>query len=85
MRAIGWQGGTVHELCLLLGLDVHEFLTEKPTRTWCGTNYDRGLYWHTNSKEHQQKSLIPAYSGVLDYWLGVARAQHLKEIEESVK
>lgn len=76
MKAIGWQGGTVHQLCDHLGLDVNEFLYSEPEHTYTGTDYNAGLYWNTNGPEHQKK-LQALYKGNKDYWIGVARSVEL--------
>jgi hypothetical protein len=78
MTAIGWQGGTVHDLCDHLQLDVYEFLYMSPAVTHTGSDYNKGLYWYTNDPDHQ-KFLQTKYRGNCNYWLGVARAVELKE------
>lgn len=78
MKAIGWQGGTVHQLCEHLGLEPYDFLYAKPKATYTGSEYNKGLYWNTNSPRHQ-KGLQKSQKGNLDYWLGVARCIEVVE------
>lgn len=73
-KALGWQGGTVHQVADELGIDTHSILYGEPSATYTSSPYNLGLYWSTNSKEHQKEVLIPQNRGDIDYWLGVAHA-----------
>lgn len=77
MQAIGWQGGTVHDLCKELGLDVDKFLNHEPEYKCIGSSYYTGLYINTNSVEYRQNKLIPLFKGNYDYWIGAARAMEI--------
>lgn len=72
-KALGWQGGTVHQVAEALGTDTNSILYAEPSSTHTGSLYNTGLYWNTNSAQHQQNDLIPNHRGEVDYWLGVAR------------
>lgn len=85
MQAIGWQGGTVHELCKELGLEVSKFLTHRPEYTCIGSSYYTGLYIDTNSIDHRKSKLIPMFRGNYDYWVGAAKCMQLHNESTSMK
>lgn len=77
MQAIGWQGGTVHDLCHELGLDVIKFLNHEPEFKYVASDYFFGMCINTNGLEYRKNSLIPKYKGNYDYWIGAARSMEL--------
>lgn len=74
--ALGYQGGTVHDLCKELGIEVNVFLYGSPNNTANGS-YIHGLYINTCGMEHRHNVLKRDYYGDLDYWLGVARCYQM--------
>lgn len=79
MRALGWHGGTVHDLCRYLDIDVGLFLYGNPDSTRTGSAYNHGLFFNTCSMKHRLETLVPAWQGSVDFWLGVARSQEMVE------
>lgn len=71
MRLIGWQGGTVHQLCEYLGVDVNKFLWDEKDLSK-DSNYTLGLYCSTNSKAYINSHIVPKYKGDTQYWIGAA-------------
>lgn len=77
MNAIGWQGGTVHQLCRELGLDVVKFLRHEPESKHLGSDYSLGCCINTNSMQYRKDCIIPTRQGNYDYWVGAARSLEL--------
>ena len=75
-NALGWQGGTVHQLADVTGCAVNDLLYGEFTAEY-DHEYCTGHYWDTNSKEYQEENLIPRNKGNLFYWLGVARKMQI--------
>lgn len=76
MQAIGWQGGTVHDLCRELGLDVIKFLNHEPEFK-TSRDYILGTYINTNNMRYRKNVIIPKYRGNYDYWIGAAKSMEL--------
>lgn len=77
MNAIGWQGGTVHQLCKELGLDVVKFLKHEPEATHLGSDYSLGNVINTCSMKHRKEYSIPTWQGNYDFWVGAANSMAL--------
>ena len=71
MSLIGWQGGTIHQLCEYLGIDVNKFLWDDKDLSK-DSNYTLGLYCSTNSKSYINSYIVPKYKGDAQYWIGAA-------------
>lgn len=72
MNAIGWQGGTVHDLCKELGLTVNEFLYATPEGTHCmGSDFTLGWFAGRTSPDYTKTKAKIDYYGNLNFWLGV--------------
>lgn len=71
MSLVGWQGGTVHQLCEYLGIDVNKFLWNEKDLSK-DSNYTIGLYCSTNSKDYINSYIVPKYKGDVQYWIGAA-------------
>lgn len=70
MLALGWQGGTVHQVANELGLDAHEIIYADASEY----NQDHKGGWfayRTNSLEFNQR-FKASERGNLQFWLGVA-------------
>lgn len=74
MLAFGWQGGTVHQICEVVGLDTTDFLYSVVALS--GLDYSRGWFcYRTNSLEFiKEKNVIEREKGNLEFWLGVVDA-----------
>lgn len=81
MNAIGWQGGTVHELCKVLGLDVCKFLMHVPENKSLASDYGFGCAINTNSMQYRIDVIIPNRQGDYDYWVGAARSMELVDMD----
>ena len=77
MKVIGWKGGTVHDLCRYLGIDVHDFLYKTSYASYTNSSYNQGLYITTCGVEFINKVLVPSKRGDVDYWIGAARGVEL--------
>lgn len=79
MQALGWQGGTVHDICHYVGIDAHKFLyTDIPSnQKMMGDEWFMGTCISTNSMEYRHTTLVPKYQGKLNFWLGVCRSMEL--------
>lgn len=76
MSLIGWQGGTAHQLCEYLGIDVNKFLWDEKDLSE-DSNYTLGLYCSTNSKGYINSYIVPKYKGDTQYWIGAAVGSNL--------
>lgn len=82
MKALGWQGGTVHDLCKTLALDSHTFLygdvagvgdmASEFTGGWFGVR--------TCSPEYFREHLTAKHRGNLQFWFGVAAGLNCAEL-----
>jgi len=71
MTLLGWQGGTVHDACKEVGLDVHEFL-------YSDADFNNDGPCHDFIRGYDQAKDIALYlssnKGNLQYWLGCVSA-----------
>lgn len=72
MRLLGWQGGTIHDACKTLGLDVHSFLYDQAEFDNDGPSFEfrRGYgdackYRHAPWSDRRETT---------EYWLGAVCA-----------
>lgn len=79
MQALGYQGGTVHQICAEVGIGVDEFLYTEvhPSDKMMGDHWFMGTCFNTCSMEHRKLVLLPKYKGNLYFWLGVCRSMEL--------
>lgn len=84
-RALGWQGGTVHQACKEIGVPVHDFLyADVELENGLASNFILGQSAiRTCSKEFFLNTLKPKNIGNLQYWFGVCAGQNLIELENS--
>ena len=68
---LGWQGGTVHEACEIVGLDPQEFL-------YAPADFDESGPCADFKRGYEDAEDIALYlssnKGVLQYWLGAVSA-----------
>lgn len=79
MQALGWQGGTVHDICHYVGINAHKFLyTDIPSnQKMMGDDWFMGTCFNTCSMAYRHETLLPKYRGNLNFWLGVCRSMEL--------
>ena len=71
MTLLGWQGGTVHDACKEIGLEVHEFLYADADFGNDGPCHDfRRGYAHADDIA----IYLSSNRGNLQYWLGCVSA-----------
>lgn len=87
MHALGWQGGTVHQVSQATGLDVQTILnldehtpvkSTDPEALLDVTDYDVGFMFGYSSGA----SDLQYYKGNKDYWCGVLHCQHGLETDK---
>jgi hypothetical protein len=72
-KALGWHGGTIHQVAAETGCDVSDLLGEVPSDTSLDSAYSRGWFaGRTCSVAFNRKHNFPGEKGILDFWLGVA-------------
>ena len=73
IQFLGWQGGTVHQACAEVGLDVQEFLHGEAQFDENGPSFDfqRGYYARRDNSETLSD---PKWKGNLEFWFGVIAA-----------
>lgn len=64
MRALGWQGGTIHQVAKESGCSAHELLH--------GPLYQSVRFFSGVRNWRYANELKRKYQGQLDWWLGVA-------------
>ena len=78
MEALGWQGGTIHQLADVTGCDAGDLLYGQPTSTILSSPYSLGASAvRTCSREFNLRVNFPKSKGDLNFWLGVARGVEL--------
>jgi len=83
MHAIGWQGGTVHQVAEHTGLPVPDILSLHKHEPYSGLNSSACSGWtsvRTCSLEWNQERIFPKYHGNIDFWSGVLQAQFSIEV-----
>lgn len=88
--ALGWQGGTVHDVAKETGLTVAQILNTdrnsiKPEHM--GTDFSKGrCSVMTCDLKHNQETNFPVNKGNLEYWMGVAQGIYFKifNLKESI-
>lgn len=74
MLAFGWQGGTVHQICEVVGLDTTEFLYSKEEEHTLDHWKGWGSYRTCDAQYIKDKDFVGQNKGNLQYWLGVVGA-----------
>jgi hypothetical protein len=72
-KALGWQGGTIHQVAAATGCKVKDLLTSTPSSTALASDHSHG--WsasRTCDLEWNRRVNFPRRMGNLDFWLGVA-------------
>ena len=71
----GWQGGTIHQIERLTGVDANTLLHGMPdeSQNHIASDYSKGgSSLSTCSKDFRVSVLAPKSKGNVSYWLGVA-------------
>jgi len=73
MKALGWQGGTVHDLCREIECDVHDFLYESAIDVGVmGSEFTQGWFAIRTCKPgFFLNTIAPKKKGNLQFWFGV--------------
>lgn len=82
-KALGWQGGTIHQVAEETGCQVHDLLygTYQPMTDQDRRDYDSGWFaYATCSLEHNRNKSFPKYKGNLCFWYGVIRSAIVHEV-----
>jgi len=81
MMALGWQGGTVHDLCREIECSPSDFLYDPIEGvSVMNSTYTQGWFaYRTCSKKYLFDVLAPKYKGDVQFWLGVAAGAALDE------
>ena len=74
MAAFGYQGGTVHDICKKVGLEVNDFLYGE-TRPY-SNDYACGWFAYRTCRLefNQERGIKKQRKGNLQFWLGVTGA-----------
>lgn len=79
--ALGWQGGTIHQVSQETGCDVQDLLYRMPESQHLSSDNSSGWFAaRTNDVEFNKLNIFPKMRGNLDFWLGVARGMQLKSV-----
>ena len=71
MTLLGWQGGTVHDACKEVGLEVHDFLYGSADFTDSGPCHD----FRRGYEEAEDIAIyLSGNRGNLQYWFGAVAA-----------
>lgn len=81
---LGWQGGTIHQLADVTGVDANSLLYGDPgeMKICSDSDWMKGQYaFSTCSTEFVRNNLLSQYKCCKDFWLGYMRAGYLKTLE----
>lgn len=72
-KALGWHGGTIHQVAEQTKCSPDKLLEGLPTATNLSSDYTKGWFAaRTCSVEHNRLINFPKYIGNVDFWLGIA-------------
>lgn len=72
-RALGWQGGTIHQVETETGCSAYDLLYAEPKCRYTDSDYTLGWFAaRTCSLGHNKGVNFPKNKGNVDFWLGVA-------------
>lgn len=74
---LGWQGGTIHDIALMLELTPEQLIYAKHDQGKIGidSEYMQGQFaFSTCSTEYVKEKLLPINKGNLEFWLGYMKA-----------
>ena len=73
LKALGWQGGTVHQICQEFGVEAHEFLYH-PQYSYYEYEQIYQIGWfgiRTCTRKYFLENLLPRHKGNLLFVFGV--------------
>lgn len=81
MRALGWQGGTIHQVAQAIGCDTGELIGAYPVHSGAmDSAFSLGWFAaRTCARKYLDEKLRPLHAGDLQFWLGVAAGQACKD------
>jgi len=78
-KALGWQGGTVHQISVETGVPVNDLLYGEVSDKSLSSDYTSGWFaGRTCTVEFNQKVNFPKHKGNKDFWIGVAEGLMLQ-------
>ena len=75
LRAIGWQGGTIHQIAEELGCNSTDLLYGKPSVDYLTSDSASGWFMGRTCGIESIRKAVKTRRGNLDFWLGYARGQ----------
>lgn len=78
LRLLGWQGGTVHQICDEFGLSVQDFLYADAQDVGMASDFSFGWFARRTSNWPEA---IKRNRGNLQFFFGAIAAENLNEIE----
>ena len=74
MAAFGYQGGTVHDICKEVGLEVNDFLYGESVEYYNDNACGWFAYRTCTLEFNQERAVKEQRKGNLQFWLGVVTA-----------
>ncbi|MCR4319790.1 MAG: hypothetical protein NUV74_05565 [Candidatus Brocadiaceae bacterium] len=75
LRAVGWQGGTIHQVASELGCDSTALLYGKPNAGPLTSDASSGWFTGRTCGIESIRGAVKTRHGNIDFWLGYARGQ----------
>lgn len=73
MKALGWAGGTIHQVAAETGCEVYGLLYGTASAFHLGSDHSKGWFaGRKNTVVFNKANVFPNRKGNLDFWLGVA-------------
>ncbi len=82
--ALGWQGGTIHQIAKEFGCNVNDLLYANASDISQNSDYRAGLE-HGKNKRQVELGIKDLYFGVLDFWLGIGDSGFYPVVNEMRK
>lgn len=83
-HALGWQGGTIHQVSKEIGLPLDDILdlhNHEPNDKSINSEDSRGWFAvRTCSREHFLDKCVPSQKGNKNFWYGVLSGLYSKEV-----
>ena len=75
LKAVGWQGGTIHQVAKELGVDSHTLLYSMPSNEYLTSPASEGWFTGRTCGIDRIRKAVKDRHGDTDFWLGYARGQ----------
>ena len=81
IKILGWQGGTIHQVCETFGVKVNNFLYDSAEEVGViNSPFSHGWFAvRTCPLDYVRKTLIPRHRGNLQFVFGMLAGENLKE------